>query len=103
MIFMPSCMVRLPPALVMNPNVLLPMFVSGLFHCGVFRELKLSPRSCNESFSPILTTRNAEKLVSHKPGPLITFGPRFPNCKFPGCAKQFEVMDAVQMAGSNHA
>src|SRR5438270_6510501 len=84
MIFVPSCTVRFPPAPVMKPNVLLLMFVSGLFQLGVFTTEKLSPRSCSESRSVTLNVRNTERLMSQDPGPLITMGPRFPNCRAAG-------------------
>src|SRR5437867_12436925 len=78
------------------------MLVSGLFQAGVLTVLKLSPRICQDSRSPILNERKTDKLISHEPGPAIAFGPRLPKVRFAGCPKQFVVIAAVQTVGSNH-
>src|SRR6266446_4259358 len=98
MTFVPNCMVRFPPAPVIYPNVLLLMLVSGLFQAGVLTVLKLSPRNCRDSRSPILNERNTDRSIFHEPGPASALRPRFPKLKLPGCAKQFVVMLTV---GSN--
>src|SRR5713226_9749904 len=101
MTFVPSCMVRFPPAPVMYPNVLLLMFVSGLFQLGVLTVLKLSPRNCMDNRSPILNERNTDRSMFHEPGPASAFRPRLPKVRLAGCPKQLVVMLAVQTVGSN--
>src|SRR6266849_5539419 len=78
------------------------MFVSGLFQAGVLIVLKLSPRTCQDSRSPILNERKTDKLISHEPGPASAFGPRLPKVRLAGCPKQLVVIAAVQTVGSNH-
>src|SRR6185312_1416453 len=77
------------------------MFVSGLSQVGVFITLKASPRIWRWKRSVKANVRKMEASRDHDPGPLMTFGPRLPNWRLPGWAKQSVVTVALQTFGVN--